>query len=121
MNDRIHIFGATLPCRIGVSGQERSTPQPMVLDMSVGTDIAAAAAADDIHLAINYSELLTLALDVAAEREYRLIETLAETLAARVLARFNVSDVHILLKKPGALARRGALAAAVEITRMRND
>ena len=50
-----------------------------------------------------------------------LIETLVEAMAARILERFPVMSVRILLKKPAALRHRGVGAAAVEIVRQRHD
>jgi FolB domain-containing protein len=119
MNDRIHLFDVALECRIGVSAEERRLPQPLLADVTVEIDIRAAAASGDVAATIDYSQILDLLQALAGEKEYVLIETLAEAMAARILERFM--SVRILLKKPAALRHRGVGAAAVEIVRQRHD
>jgi FolB domain-containing protein len=121
MNDRIHLFEVALECRIGVSAEERRLPQPLLADVTVETDIRAAAASGDVAATIDYSQILDLLQALAGEKEYVLIETLVEAMAARILERFPVMSVRILLKKPAALRHRGVGAAAVEIVRQRHD
>jgi dihydroneopterin aldolase len=119
MSDRIHLTDVALDCRIGVTDAERTAPQRLELDVSVEFDTRAAAAADDVNLTIDYAAMLDVLRGVAAEREYALVETLAERLAAAVLGGFAVGSVHLLVRKPGALRARGVGAAAVEIDRRR--
>ncbi len=120
MNDRIHLFDVALECRIGVSAEERRNPQQLLADIAVETDIRKAAASGDAAATIDYSLILDLLRELAGEREYVLIETLAEVMATRILERFPVMGVRILLKKPAALRHRGVGAAAVEIVRERH-
>ena len=117
MNDRIHLLDVALDCRIGVSAEERRLPQPLLADVTVETDIGPAAASGDIAATIDYSQILDLLQALAGEKEYVLIETLVEAMATRILERFPVMSVRILLKKPAALRHRGVGAAAVEIVR----
>jgi len=120
MNDLVHLFGAPLQCHIGCTADERVKAQELVADVTVETDIRPAAQADDIALTVNYAALFDLLEEVAAEREYALLETLVETLAHRILDRFPVASVRILMRKPAALRQRGVSAPAVEIYRKRN-
>jgi len=120
MNDRIHLLDVTLECRIGVTAEERARPQQLIADITVETDIRAAAAAADVAVALDYEAVLELARQLVGEREYVLLETLVEAMAARILERFAVPRVRILLKKPAALRHRGVGAAAVEIVRERH-
>jgi dihydroneopterin aldolase len=120
MNDRIHLFDVALECRIGVTAEERREAQPLVADVSVDTDIRAAAASGDVASTVDYAGILDLLQELAGEREYVLIETLVEAMAARILEQFPVAGVRILLKKPAALRHRGVGAAAVEIVRGRH-
>ncbi len=120
MNDRIHLFDVTLDCRIGVSAEERRDSQRLLADVSVDTDIRPAAASGDVEATIDYARILDLLQEIAGAKEYVLIETLVEAMAARILERFPVARVRILLKKPAALRQRGVGAAAVEIVRQRH-
>ena len=120
MNDRIHLFDVALECRIGVGAEERRNPQQLLADVTVATDIRPAAASGDVAATIDYSLIMDLLRELAGEKEYILIETLVEAMAARILERFPVTGVRILLKKPAALRHRGVGAAAVEIVRERH-
>lgn len=120
MSDLIHVFAVPLQCHIGCTADERSLPQELVADVSVGTDIRPATQTDDISLTVNYVALVDLMQEIASAREYALVETLVETIAMRILDRFSVESVHILMRKPAALRQRGVGAPAVEITRTRN-
>jgi FolB domain-containing protein len=120
MNDSIHLFDVSLECRIGVTAEERRNPQQLRADITVEIDIRKAAASGDVAATIDYALILDLLRELAGEKEYVLIETLIEAMAARILERFAVPRVHILLKKPAALRHRGVGAAGVEILRERH-
>jgi dihydroneopterin aldolase len=120
MNDLIHLFEVPLQCHIGCTAEERGKPQELIADITVETDIRPAAQSDDITLTVNYVALLDLMQEIAAAREYALLETLVETLAQRILDRFPVESLRILMRKPAALRHRGVGAPAVEIFRKRN-
>jgi len=118
--DRILISELPLLCQVGVTEEERAAPQILVLDLELFLDLSRAAASDVIADTVNYSSVCAVAEEVARHRPYRLIESLAGELADALLARFPVEQVRILVRKPAALARRGAAFAAVELVRRRN-
>ncbi len=120
MSDLIHLFEVRLQCHIGCTPGERVKAQELIADVSVETDIRPAAQSDDIALTVNYVALLDVMEEIAAAREYALVETLVETMACQILARFPVESVRILMRKPAALRHRGVGAAAVELFRKRN-
>jgi dihydroneopterin aldolase len=120
MSDLIHLFAVPLQCHIGCTADERVKAQELVADISVETDIRPAAQLDDITLTVNYVALVDLMQEIAEAREYALVETLVESMAQRILERFPVESVRILMRKPAALRQRGVAAPAVEIMRKRN-
>ncbi len=120
MNDLVHLFEVPLQCRIGCTAEERINSQELIANISVETDVRPAAQSDDIALTVNYVALLDLIDEIAAAREYALVETLVETMAQRILDRFPVESVRILMRKPAALRHRGVGAPAVEIFRKRH-
>ncbi len=119
VNDRIHLIEARLSCKIGTSAEERSCAQDLILDVTLETDLRAAALSEDISDTINYCDVLTVLSDVAASREWVLIESLAESMCANVLAQFPAESVRILLRKPAALRDRDVRTAAIELERHR--
>lgn len=106
-----------MPCRVGVPTEERAHPQELVLDISLRTDLRAAAFSEKIEETIDYAKVLDLIHFVAGAREWVLIESLAEAICGAILRQFPVASVRLLLRKPEALRARGVTAAAVEIER----
>jgi dihydroneopterin aldolase len=118
--DRIELSGIHLhACRIGVTAAERSRPQEIIVDVSLGTDVRRAAASDDVADAIDYAAVHATVAGVAMGREFALIEALAQAIASAVLNGFPVAEVRVRVTKPGALRDQGVACAAVEITRAR--
>ncbi len=115
--DRILIAALPLRCFLGVTAEERSTPQTVIVDLELSLDLAPAAASDAIGHTVNYSSVCAYAEEIATARPFHLIESLAGAIADILLAKFTVEQVRVLVRKPAALARRGAAYAAVELVR----
>jgi dihydroneopterin aldolase len=118
--DRILISELPLNCQLGVTAEERATAQAVVLDLELSLDLSRPAATDAIEDTVNYSSVCAVAEEIASARPYHLIESLAETIVRRLFLEFPVEQVRILVRKPAALARRGAAFAAVELVRKRD-
>lgn len=114
MADRLIIAELEVACRLGVLERERESPQPVWIDLELAIDAARAARSDDVAKAVDYAALVESVKDVAQGRAYRLMETLAEAVAARVLEGYDTPRVRVQVRKR-ALAGIGY--AAVEIRR----
>lgn len=118
MGDRLFIEGLRIDCLIGLADWERLVKQTVVLDLSLGVDVAAMAARDRVEEGdLNTRDLSKRLQEFVGESEYQLIETLAEKVAALVLEEFPVRWVELRLSKPRAL--RGADNVGVMIKRER--
>lgn len=113
---------------IGVYDWERETEQSLIfsIDMVSGaasggasgvasapdsgpaSGVARAAASDDIADALDYSVIAATVRTVVTEGRFRLIETAAERVAARLLAGHGLSWVRVKVAKP--LPREGYTA-----------
>ena len=120
MTDRVVLLNMRFEGKHGVLEFEQTTAQPFELDAELYLDLAPAGRADDIELTIDYREVFRICREVVEGPSFRLIEAVAETIAARLLSEFeaaSVSEVVIRVRKP-RVALPGSLdAAIVEIRR----
>lgn len=114
MSDRIELRELEVTTRIGVRDWERRVRQVIRLDLDLAVNARPAAAADDLALALDYSEVVTRVRAFAADSERLLIETFAEDLAAELLSAFRLHRVRIVLHKPGAVADAGPVRLVIE-------
>jgi 7,8-dihydroneopterin aldolase/epimerase/oxygenase len=95
--ERTHIERLQVQAHVGVPAEERVEPQRLTLNVSFWPRI------DNLHdeLAdtVNYSTVAKVVRDVVSRRHYKLIETLAEEIAAELLRQFAVRKVEIEVRK----------------------
>lgn len=113
--DKVTIENLRLSCMIGCYPEERLAPQSLLLTLTLHTDIRRAASSDQLDDAIDYDALAKKIAVLAAQQQRRLLEALAEDIAALCLRESPAAAVTVLLRKPGVPA--AADAASVEITR----
>ncbi|MCH7734752.1 MAG: dihydroneopterin aldolase [Chloroflexi bacterium] len=89
------------------------------LDLALYIDISAAAASDKIEDAIDYSVVIKRVSKFVTGSKFKLIEALAEGIAAECLSLPGVTRVGLRVEKVGA--SEIASAVAVEITRPRSS
>lgn len=97
--DTIIISDLEVFYRIGVPDEERSKPQRLLLTIEMEHDFTQAAASDDLAKTINYHAVSQRLLRLGEGRSWKLLETLAEEIAALILAEFKPRRVNIEIKK----------------------
>ena len=112
--DRLLIHDLAASCRIGVTEAERVAPQPVWFDLELAIEAARAAKRDDVRDAVDYVRLVGEVKSLAESRSWKLLETLAEAIAACILRSFETPRVVVRVKKR---ALPGIDYAAVEVTR----
>lgn len=117
--DRISIEGLQLRCVIGINPEEREAKQDVILDLTLFTDLGAAAASDDIRDTLNYQKLENQVRDFVEHSQFRLLEKLASEVARACLQAAAVEKVAVRIEKPGAL--HFARTVAIEMERTRNE
>lgn len=115
----IWLLGVECHCRVGAPAAERRRKQRLLVDVGLETDVAAAAASDDVRKTADYQAVEALVRAEAEGGERALVETLAERLAARVLAAQPfVSAVTIRARKaPAAMPRTREVVVEIRRTR----
>jgi len=120
MTDRVVLANMRFNGRHGVLEEEQATAQPFEVDAELILDLRPAGLSDDISRTADYRDVFRICREVVEGPSFRLIEAVAETIAARILAEFEaagVSEVVIRVRKP-KVALPGRLdAAMVEIRR----
>ena len=102
MTDELALTGLECWGHHGVFEHERREGQQFVIDLVLGIDIAAAAAADDLSQTVDYGSL-ALSVKAAVENDpVDLIETLAHRIAEVCLLDSRVEWVRVTVHKPDA-------------------
>lgn len=105
--DRIHLRDHVVHADIGAFQSERGRPQRLRFDLSVDLRDPVGAEDDDVDRILSY-DVLVHAIDAAlADGRCSLVETLAERIAAEVLADPRAARITVTVEKldrgPGAL------------------
>ena len=113
--DIIFIRDLRIDTLIGIYDWERAIKQTLSFDLDMATDIARAAASDDIKDTLNYKAVAKRIIAFVESSEFQLVETLAERVAELVREEFAVPWLRLTVNKGGAV--RGAKAVGVIIER----
>ncbi|MEW6173571.1 MAG: dihydroneopterin aldolase [Bacillota bacterium] len=100
--DKIFLKGMAFFARHGVLPAEQEIGQRFVVDVTLYLDLSPAGGADEVDKTIDYVAVYRKVEEVVCGRSVRLIETLAESIAASILKSFGVPEVSVRVKKPGA-------------------
>ncbi len=100
--DQIRLTGLSATGYHGVFEHERREGQTFVADVVVHLDTRRAAARDDLTLTLDYGAVAQQVVAVLAGEPVDLIETVAERIAATVLADGAVQAVDVAIHKPQA-------------------
>jgi dihydroneopterin aldolase len=97
--DAIHIEQLETFAHVGVPDNERSVPQRITVTITAWPNAGFRKVGDDIGATVNYSAIARAVRDVVHERRDKLIETLAENIAAALLRDFPIRRVRLELRK----------------------
>jgi dihydroneopterin aldolase len=115
--DCVSLRDLAVPAVIGVRDWERHVTQTLLFSVDMvpaGDGVRKAAETDDLADALDYSAVARTIAAVVAEGRFRLIETAAERVAARLLADHAVAWLRLEVRKP---VDGGAYTAAVTVER----
>ena len=117
--DKILIAGIDCVAAIGVTSEERTMKQRLSIDVEIAVDTARAARTDSLKDALDYSRVAALVMEICRSRDFHLIETVAELLAAGILGEFPTSQVRVLVRKISPVLEPRVNYVSVEIVRSR--
>lgn len=84
----------------GVFAAEKELGQRLEVDVELHLDLRQAGLNDDLEATVNYVEVYTLIKELVEEREYNLMEGLAEEIADNLLAAHSLQEIVVRVRKP---------------------
>jgi dihydroneopterin aldolase len=97
--DKITIHNLEVHYHIGVSDEERSQPQRLLLCLEMERDFSEAAGTDDLAKTVDYHKVAQRLIRFGDGRNWRLIERLAADLIDMMFSEFAVESVTFEIKK----------------------
>jgi len=100
MSDLIRIVDLELFAHIGVPDEERSRTQKLLISLELTIDsFDPASVTDDISHTVNYFDVAERVKSLAGQRPRKLLETLAEEIAADLLTNLPIPQLSLEIKK----------------------
>jgi len=115
----VAIDGLAVFAHHGALPEEQALGQRFFLDLRMIPLTDAACETDDLADAIDYGAVARRAHEVASGGPYRLLERLADEVAATIIAEFPVDEITVRVSKPSAPVPLVIDAVGVTVTHRR--
>lgn len=116
-SDRIELRGLRCVGIIGVLPEERERAQPLEIDLDIECDLSAAGASDDLADTLDYGAMTDTVVGLVASTSDRLLERLADRIAAALTVDRRVVAVTVTVRKLRPPVPHDLALSAVRITR----
>ncbi len=101
--DEIRISNLEFFCHHGVYEEENTLGQKFLVSATLYTDTSKAGQTDSLEYSINYGDVCHDIKHIMEERNCKLLETVAETIAMRLLKSYlSLEKIRVEIKKPWA-------------------
>ena len=97
--DKIRITDLEVFYQVGVSDEERSKPQRLLLSIEMEHDFTSAISRDNLADTVDYYAISERLLRFGDDCHWQLIETLSADIAAMILEDFQPKSVSVEVKK----------------------
>ncbi|MCY4472332.1 MAG: dihydroneopterin aldolase [Kistimonas sp.] len=101
--DKILISDLHLETIIGLYPQERRRPQPLIIDIELGTNFTPVFDSDDLSQTLDYATIKQHVHRLCMDRRFDLLESLAGYLLRNLFASFPALWIRLTIRKPQAL------------------
>lgn len=95
----IEIRGLEVMARVGVPEEERASPQRLLLDLRLAAPDQPQDLGDDIGRTVDYHAVSLRAVEIAEADSRKLLETLTDDLAARLVSEFKLRRIEVTARK----------------------
>jgi len=100
---RIRIENLRLRTIIGINEWERNIKQDIIISVTFTYDAAHAIKDDDIERAVNYKELTKKIISTVEKSQYKLLESLADSVLDIIKEYKGIGAAEVAVDKPHAL------------------
>ena len=118
---KIRLEGIRFRAKHGVSRAERGLPQDFVVHLEVALPVSSLPRTDSRSRVFDYDLLAKLVVEAGTSASYKLLETLAERIIARILEQTPATTVIVQVKKLGPPTSVSVDAVAIELTGKRAE
>ena len=116
-DDRILMRGLAFYGYHGVMPEERRLGQRFIVDIDVSVPLDAAGRTDDLAASVDYAAVLADVRTIVEGPPLKLVEAVAERIAAKILSSYAVDAVRVRVRKPDVPLAAVLDYVGVEITR----
>ncbi|WP_418791359.1 dihydroneopterin aldolase [Phosphitispora sp. TUW77] len=102
VKDKILLSGMQFYGRHGVFPEEKSLGQKFIIDVELTLDLRKACVTDDVNHTINYADLYASVEKIVTQKNFNLIEALAESIAQEILQNNRIDQIKVKVCKPHA-------------------
>lgn len=102
--DQIFIKDLRVEMSIGITSPERAKRQPVLMNITLETDLSKAAKSENIEDTVDYYQLSKDIETHALSKHFDLLETLAEDIAGICLSKEGVKRTTIKAEKPNIMS-----------------
>ena len=120
--DRIILKGMQFYGYHGVNPEEKALGQAYIVDLTAEMDLTGPGQSDNLEDTVSYTRMYRLAQGVMEGASRNLLESLAQSLADRLLAELPIAAIQVTVKKPHPPVKGSAIDyAAVTLYRRRAE
>src|SRR5919201_2228723 len=112
--DAIIIRDLRVEALIGIHRRERHVTQTLSIDLAIGLPGPAVFASDKVADTIDYEQVTLRIRALAAAQHYRLVETVADRIAAMLTGEFGAPWVKVSVAKIGILPNAKFVGVTIE-------
>lgn len=115
--DKILIKDLRLQIILGIYARERTSPQEVVINITIFTDTRVAAASDNITDCIDYEKIANQVKNHAEVAQRQTVEALAEDIANICLAAPGAQKTLVKIEKTEAISFTASVGVEIERTK----
>ena len=118
--DAIIIEGLKVDTVVGCFNWERQIIQPLMLDLTLQTNLEQASNSDELEDTMNYAEICEISAKVIQDAQPKLIEYAAKLVINALFTEFlAIESIIITIRKPAIIPQ--ANSVGIRLERHRND